>query len=143
MRRFAALYAELDRTASALAKREAIVAYLRDAPAADAAWAVYVLGGGKLRRLAKSGELRQALAAATGYADWLIDESYEKVGDLAETIALMLPAGDGTIGDVSLHMCGWKIGCRHWAGSTAKRALRSCRTGGAACCRRRCFCSTS
>ena len=102
MRRFAALYAELDRTASTLAKREAIAAYLRDAPAADAAWAVYVLGGGKLRRLATSTELRRALAASTGYADWLIDESYEKVGDLAETIALMLPAGDGTLADVSL-----------------------------------------
>ncbi|MEO5811236.1 MAG: ATP-dependent DNA ligase, partial [Rhodanobacter sp.] len=102
MRRFAALYAELDRTASTLAKREAMATYLRDAPAADAAWAVYVLGGGKLRRLATSTELRRALASSTGYADWLIDASYEKVGDLAETIALMLPAGDGTLADVSL-----------------------------------------
>ena len=102
MRRFAALYAELDRTASTLAKREAIASYLRDAPAADATWAVYVLGGGKLRRLATSTELRHALAASTGYADWLIDECYEQVGDLAETIALMLPAGDGTLAEVSL-----------------------------------------
>jgi len=102
MHRFAALYAELDRTASTLAKREAIASYLRDAPAGDAAWAVYVLGGGKLRRLATSTELRQALAASTGYADWLIDESYEQVGDLAETIALMLPEGDGSLADEPL-----------------------------------------
>ena len=102
MRRFATLYAELDRTTSTLAKREAIAGYLIEAPPADAAWAIYVLGGGKLRRLAKSGELRQALAEATGYADWLIDESYEQVGDLAETIALMLPAGDGTLSTVPL-----------------------------------------
>jgi DNA ligase-1 len=61
MHRFAALYAELDRTASTLAKREAIADYLRDAPAGDAAWAVYVLGGGKLRRLATSTELRAAM----------------------------------------------------------------------------------
>ena len=73
MRRFAALYAQLDRTASTLAKREAIAAYLHDAPPADAAWAVYVLGGGKLRRLATSTELRTAAQAATGYAEWLID----------------------------------------------------------------------
>lgn len=104
MHRFAALYAELDRTASTLAKREAITAYLREAPPADAAWAVHVLGGGKLRRLATSTELRQALAASTGYADWLIDESYQHVGDLAETIALMLPPGDGSLGDVPLHV---------------------------------------
>jgi DNA ligase-1 len=104
MRRFAALYAELDRTASTLGKREAIAAYLREAPAAHAAWAVHVLGGGKLRRLATSTELRHALAEATGYADWLIDESYQHVGDLAETIALMLPPGDGALGDVQLHV---------------------------------------
>jgi DNA ligase-1 len=102
MHRFAALYAELDRTASTLAKREAIADYLRDAPAGDAAWAVYVLGGGKLRRLATSTELRTALAESTGYADWLIDESYEQVGDLAETIALMLPEGDGSLADAPL-----------------------------------------
>ena len=102
MRRFATLYAELDRTKSTLAKRDAIATYLRDAPPADAAWAAYVLGGGKLRRLAKSSELRQALAEATGYADWLIEESYEQVGDLAETIALMLPAGDGKLSAVPL-----------------------------------------
>ena len=104
MQRFAGLYAELDRTASTLAKREAMANYLRDAPAGDAAWAVYVLGGGKLRRLATSTELRQALAASTGYADWLIDESYEQVGDLAETIALMLPEGDGSLADEPLQV---------------------------------------
>jgi DNA ligase-1 len=102
MHRFAGLYAELDRTASTLAKREAISNYLRDAPPGDAAWAAYVLGGGKLRRLATSTELRQALAASTGYADWLIDESYEQVGDLAETIALMLPEGDGSLSGIPL-----------------------------------------
>lgn len=103
MRRFADLYAALDRTASTLAKRDAMAHYFRDADPADAAWAVHVLGGGKLRRLATSTELRVALAEATGYADWLIDESYQQVGDLAETIALMLPAGSGTLGDVPLH----------------------------------------
>ncbi len=102
MQRFAALYDELDRTASTLAKREAIAAYLHAAPAADAAWAVYVLGGGKLRRLATSTEMRRALAASTGYAGWLIDESYAHVGDLAETIALMLPTGDGSLAQVSV-----------------------------------------
>lgn len=104
MRRFAALYAQLDRTASSLAKREAMAQYFAAAPALDAAWAVYVLGGGKLRRLASSTELRLALAQATGYADWLIDESYQHVGDLAETIALMLPPGDAAADDVPLHV---------------------------------------
>jgi len=104
MRRFAALYDTLDRTASTSAKREAMAAYFAEAPAEDAAWAVYVLGGGKLKRTASSTELRAALAAETGYADWLIDDSYAHVGDLAETIALMLPrqVAEGT--DTPLHV---------------------------------------
>lgn len=104
MRRFAALYDALDRTASTSAKRDAMAAYFTEAPAEDAAWAVYVLGGGKLKRTATSTELRAALAAETGYAEWLIDESYAHVGDLAETIALMLPRHGAENADTPLHI---------------------------------------
>jgi len=103
MRRFVQLYAALDRTGSTSAKRDAIAAYLHDAPPADAAWAVYVLGGGKLRRLASVTELRQATGEASGYPDWLIEESYAHVGDLAEVIALLLPPGQPT-DDAPLHV---------------------------------------
>ncbi|GAB2583233.1 ATP-dependent DNA ligase [Dyella jejuensis] len=103
MRRFAALYEALDRTSSTVAKRDAMAGYFAAAPAADAAWAVYVLAGGKLRRTVSSTDLREALAAETEYPAWLIDESYQQVGDLAEAIALMLPeAGEGHA-DVALH----------------------------------------
>lgn len=102
MRRFAALYMELDRTTSTSAKRDAMAAYFQAAPPADAAWAVYVLAGGKLRRTATSGEMRSALAQSTGFEDWLIDDSYQHVGDLAETIALMLPPGIDDGDDISL-----------------------------------------
>ncbi|UPG84205.1 ATP-dependent DNA ligase [Luteibacter aegosomatis] len=104
MRRFARLFETLDRTTSTTAKRDAMAAYFAEAPPADAAWAAYVLGGGKLKRTASSTELRLALAAETGYAEWLIDECYEQVGDLAETVALMLPEGDADDGDVPLHV---------------------------------------
>ncbi len=103
MRRFAELYTALDRTTSTRAKRDAMASYFSEVPAGDAAWAVYVLAGGKLRRLAKSGELREALTRASECSDWLIDESYSHVGDLAETIALMLPSGSGALGDTPLH----------------------------------------
>jgi DNA ligase-1 len=105
MRRFAALYEALDRTSSTTAKREAMASYFRDAPAQDAAWAVYVLAGGKLRRIASSTELRLALAEASGYVGWLIDDCYHHVGDLAETVALMLPPGDG--GDADITVRAW------------------------------------
>jgi DNA ligase-1 len=104
MRRFARLFEALDRTSSTAAKRDAMAAYFVDAPAEDAAWAVYVLGGGKLKRTATSTELRLALAAETGYADWLIDDSYAHVGDLAETIALMLPSNPDEGEETLLHV---------------------------------------
>ncbi|MEO6689497.1 MAG: ATP-dependent DNA ligase, partial [Dokdonella sp.] len=92
MRRFAELYERLDASTATSAKVEALAAYFTDAPAADAAWAVYVLAGRKLKRLIKSSELRALASQASGYPPWLIEESYSHVGDLAETIDLLLDA---------------------------------------------------
>ncbi len=92
MRRFAELYAELDASTATSAKVEAMATYFAQVPAADAAWAVHVLTGRKLKRLIRSGELRTLAARASGYPEWLVEESYSHVGDLAETIDLLLDA---------------------------------------------------
>ena len=92
MKQFAALYRELDATTSSLAKQAALRRYLQDAPAPDAAWAVYFLAGGKPRQLVPAKLLRLLAQEAAGLPEWLFDESYEAVGDLAETISLLLPA---------------------------------------------------
>lgn len=91
MKRFAALYAQLDATTSTTRRLEALVSYLRDAPPADAAWAVYFLAGGKPRQIAPTKVLRAAAYRAANVPEWLFEESYQAVGDLAETIALLLP----------------------------------------------------
>jgi len=91
MRDFAALYRELDASTSSLAKQAALQRYLRAADPADAAWAVYFLAGGKPRQLVPTKLLRLLAQEAAGLPEWLFDESYEAVGDLAETIALLLP----------------------------------------------------
>ena len=91
MHAFAALYRELDASTSSLAKQSALQAYLRAVPAEDAAWAVYFLAGGKPRQLVPTKLLREQARLAAGLPEWLFDESYEAVGDLAETIALLLP----------------------------------------------------
>lgn len=91
MKAFAALYSELDATTSSLAKQAALQRYLQTAPAADAAWAVYFLAGGKPRQLVPAKLLRLLAQEAAGLPEWLFDESYEAVGDLAETISLLLP----------------------------------------------------
>ncbi len=100
MRRFAALYAELDASTSTTHKVEVLARYLGTAPAADAAWATYFLAGGKPRQTVPSRLLREAAREAAGLPEWLFDESYQAVGDLAETIAHVLPpaaelAGEG------------------------------------------------
>ncbi|MET3913296.1 DNA ligase-1 [Variovorax sp. OAS795] len=92
MKDFAALYRELDASTSSLAKQAALQRYLREADPADAAWAVYFLAGGKPRQLVPTKLLRLLAQEAAGLPEWLFDESYEAVGDLAETIALLLPA---------------------------------------------------
>ncbi|MGJ7582179.1 ATP-dependent DNA ligase [Variovorax sp. RHLX14] len=91
MKAFAALYRELDATTSSLAKQAALQRYLRAAEPRDAAWAVYFLAGGKPRQLVPTKVLRLLAQEAAGLPEWLFDESYEAVGDLAETISLLLP----------------------------------------------------
>jgi DNA ligase 1 len=95
MRRFAQLYRDLESTASTKRKRELLVAYFGSAPRADAAWALYFLLGRKLGRIATSGELRAWVAEASGFEPWLVEESYAHVGDLAETLALLMPEPAG------------------------------------------------
>jgi DNA ligase-1 len=91
VKRFARLYAELDASTSTLAKVEAMRRYFADAPAADAAWAVYFLAGGKPRQTVGTRALRDFALSASGLPQWLFAECYEAVGDLAETVALLLP----------------------------------------------------
>ena len=95
MKDFAALYRALDASTASRDKQAALQAYLRTAAPADAAWAVYFLAGGKPRQLVPTKLLRALARDAARLPEWLFDESYEAVGDLAETIALLLPpSGD-------------------------------------------------
>ncbi len=91
MKAFAALYRALDASTASSAKQVALQRYLRDAAPADAAWAVYFLAGGKPRQIVPTKVLRQLGREAAGLPEWMFDECYEAVGDLAETIALLLP----------------------------------------------------
>jgi DNA ligase-1 len=91
MQAFAALYAELDKTTRTNRKLAALTAYLRQAPAADAAWAVYFLIGRRPKRVMSARKLAEWAAEAAGIPDWLFAACYHTVGDLAETIALLLP----------------------------------------------------
>lgn len=104
MKAFASLFAELDATTSTHAKVAALQAYLAQAVPADAAWAVYFLAGGKPRQVVATAVLRTLACQRAGIEDWLFEECYQAVGDLAETIAHVLP-DDGT--PSSLGLAAW------------------------------------
>lgn len=91
MKQFAELFAELDGSTSTLHKVQALRRYFECAPAEDAAWAVYFLSGGKPKRTVPTRTLREVALQVSGLPDWLFEESYQAVGDLAETIAHVLP----------------------------------------------------
>jgi DNA ligase-1 len=92
MRRFAELYQALDASTATGDKVLALRRYFAAAPAHDAAWAVYFLAGGKPRQVVPTGLLRELACRQAAIDDWLFEACYQAVGDLAETIAHVLPA---------------------------------------------------
>lgn len=89
MKDFLALLQQLDSTRARNARLESLGHYLAAAPPADFAWAVWLLCGHRFRRLVGPRLLRVWLCEHTGLPDWLVEESYRHVGDLAETISLL------------------------------------------------------
>ena len=102
MKHFARLFEALDSTTSTTAKTQALARYFQSAPPADAAWALYFLAGGKPRQTVPTGVVRTAARQYASIPEWLFDESYDVVGDLAETIAHILPPAEHET-DVPLH----------------------------------------
>ena len=93
MKRFANLYHDLDSTTKTNDKIAAMAGYFASAEPEDAAWATYFLSGNKLKRLVPTKLLRMWAAQQADIPGWLFEESYHSVGDLAETVTLIVPPG--------------------------------------------------
>lgn len=91
MRAFTALYTAIDETTRTNEKVRAMVDYFRSAPAEDAAWALFFLSGRKLRQPFPVRRMAEWATELAGIPPWLFSESYDAVGDIAETVALLLP----------------------------------------------------
>jgi len=102
VREFAKLFTEIDRTTRTNEKVEAMTSYFARADAADAAWAVYFLSGGRPKRLIPVRRLSSWAMELARVPEWLFDECYDAVGDLAETISLLLPPASRCV-ERSLH----------------------------------------
>jgi DNA ligase-1 len=96
MKAFAKLYTALDATTKTNAKVAALVQYFRTIDPAEGAWALFFLSGRKLPQVVPSRKLAAWAAEQAGVAPWLFDECYHAVGDMAETIALLLPEPSAT-----------------------------------------------
>lgn len=91
MKAFAQLYAALDETTKTGLKTDALVKYFSSVPAEDAVWAIHFLIGRRPKRLIETRKLVDWAIEESGTPPWLFDECYQAVGDLGETIALLLP----------------------------------------------------
>ncbi len=91
MKDFAKLFTELDQTTKTNAKVEALANYFSQATPEDKLWTVAILSHRRPRRTVNTTLLRTWAAEYSNIPLWLFEETYHVVGDLAETIALVLP----------------------------------------------------
>jgi len=94
MRNFVHLFEQLDTTTKTNDKIEAIHQYLSTADEADQLFAIAFLTGNKPKRPIKTTLLKKWAAEISTIPEWLFDESYYIVGDLAESLTLILPKVD-------------------------------------------------
>lgn len=92
MQHFTRLFTELDQTTKTLSKIKALIGYFESAPDEDKLWAVALLSHRRPRRTVNASYLAQWATEWSQLPSWLFEESHHVVGDLPETITLVLPA---------------------------------------------------
>jgi DNA ligase-1 len=102
MKRFAELVIRLDQTTKTNEKVQALAAYFEKAEEEDRLWTIAILSHKRPKRTVKISQLRSWSAEIAGLPDWLFEESYHVVGDLAETIGLLLPKAQNKNAEHSL-----------------------------------------
>ncbi|MEO1639195.1 MAG: ATP-dependent DNA ligase [Pseudomonadota bacterium] len=91
MKDFAALFTRVDESTKTTVKTAALAEYFQTATPEDKLWTIALFTGRRPKRTITATRLREWAAEVAGLPDWLFEESYSIVGDLAETIALVLP----------------------------------------------------
>ena len=91
MKDFAEMFQSLDETTKTSVKTEILKNYFGRVEAAETAYAIYFLLGNKLKPRVPTRVLRNAATYSAAIPEWLFEETYQWVGDLAETIAAVVP----------------------------------------------------
>ena len=96
MKHFAELIKRLDSTNKTNTKVEALTNYFKEAPDQDKVWTIAILSHRRPPRPVNTTLLRTWASELSNIPLWLFEESYHIVGDLAETIALVIPPSNQT-----------------------------------------------
>ncbi len=91
MKEFAELITRLDQSNKTSDKLEALGEFFAKAADSDKVWAIAIFTHRRPKRQVSTRQLREWSQEMAGIPDWLFDECYHSVGDLAETISLLLP----------------------------------------------------
>ncbi len=94
MKQFAELFTRLDQTNKTNEKIAAIKDYFEIASDKDQLWTLALFTHKRPKKQVKTTLLRQWVSELAAIPDWLFEESYHMVGDLGETISLLLPEPD-------------------------------------------------
>ncbi|WP_299557751.1 ATP-dependent DNA ligase [uncultured Sulfitobacter sp.] len=94
MKQFASLFSTIDQSTKTTVKVNALTAYFNAADDIDKLWTIALFSGRRPKRAVTTTRLREWGAEVAGIPLWLFEECYPIVGDLAETIALVLPPNE-------------------------------------------------
>ena len=97
MKTFAQLITSLESTNKTNAKIDAMVHYLQTAPENDKLWFLALFTGKRPKRPVNTNLLKLWALEITQLPEWLFLESYSSVGDLGETLSLILPPPENEI----------------------------------------------
>jgi len=96
MKAFAQLFLSLDETNKTNEKVKVLKDYFNSVPDTDKMHMLSLFTGRKPKRIINSTFIRTWATEASNIPAWLFEESYHVVGDLAETMALLMPQSDSS-----------------------------------------------
>lgn len=94
MKQFAELVYTIGTSTKTNEKLQALQEYFANAPAKDMVWVIAVFTGRRPKRIVNSTFLKKLCINICNIPSWLFEECYHTVGDLGETIALLLPEAE-------------------------------------------------
>jgi DNA ligase 1 len=103
MRIFADLVMVLGSATRTNDKLDALVEYFEKSDDRDKVWVIAIFSGRRPKRIATSTFLIDCCIELTRMPAWLFEECYHTVGDLAETLSLLVPQGNQKVTGLPLH----------------------------------------